>query len=91
MMAGPKKGYFSETVVDGGVITGMKFYMGSRGSRGKEECCEASFHCPKCGGHHFGAGNMSAPKEEWTVNCHNEYGECGWRGVYSEHVQNDRA
>lgn len=55
----------------------------------EEECCEADFHCPDCGGHHFGAGNLNQPKEEWTVGCHNEYGACGWSGVYTEHVRND--
>ncbi len=34
---GPKKGYFSETVVDGGVITGMKFYTGSRAKDSGQE------------------------------------------------------
>jgi hypothetical protein len=50
------------------------------------ECCDSSFHCPECEGHWFGAGNLEAPQAEWTVACHNEYGACGWRGRYLDHV-----
>lgn len=49
-------------------------------------CCEASFHCPMCDGHHFGTDSSG---EQWVVVCHNEYGACGWSGSYADHVDND--
>lgn len=51
-------------------------------------CCNAGFHCPKCGGHYFGTDSS---RDEWVVICHNEYGACGWVGSYDEHVRNDDA
>lgn len=56
-------------------------------SDAEDECCEASFHCPECEGHHFGAVLLDKPKNEWVVHCHNEYGPCGWSGPYDEHVK----
>jgi len=53
----------------------------------EDYCCEAAFHCPECGGHHFGTN--TSDKSKWMVTCHNEYGACGWRGVYANHVRND--
>ncbi len=51
-----------------------------------EKCCDAGFHCPKCGGHHFGTDSS---RDEWVVICHHEYGACGWVGSYDEHVRNN--
>jgi hypothetical protein len=56
----------------------------------EDYCCGAGFHCPKCGGHHFGTDSQSESSANWTVFCHNEYGACGWSGPYRTHVNNDR-
>lgn len=53
-----------------------------------EECCEASFHCPRCGGHYFGTDSSAETSDGWTVVCHNEYGACGWSGSYKDYVGN---
>ncbi len=57
----------------------------------EDECrvagCDGGFHCPKCGGHHFGTDSS---RDEWVVVCHSEYGPCGWSGPYRAYVNNDR-
>jgi hypothetical protein len=58
-------------------------------SEGGEDCCDSPFHCPECGGHHFGTSRLDKDESEWVVCCHEEYGACGWSGVYVNHVRND--
>jgi hypothetical protein len=51
--------------------------------------CDGGFHCPRCGGHHFGTDSTIDGSENWIVHCNGEYGGCNWSGPYRDHVSND--
>jgi hypothetical protein len=63
----------------------MKDFKHEDGTR-----CDGGFHCPRCGGHHFGtSGATDKDKSKWIVHCHGEYGPCQWEGPHSEYVSDD--
>lgn len=48
-----------------------------------------SFTCPACGGHYWGAGDMS-DRSKWTANCHDQFRQgCRWSGPYDDHIKNE--